>query len=192
MGNRTLVPSPTPAVPGGGMTLISQTVASNLSSLSFSSIPSTYKQLLLVWSGIRHSTTGAKYDIRLNNNSGSVYAVQMICSLNNSLSIQYELRTSITGGSVRAFGDSCAGNELRYDVSGYLTIDNYASATKAKTLYGSHNYLQSLDSVFHSSNSYSGVFNSTTPITSLDVVQIAGSATFSNSGDTTIRLYGVA
>jgi len=176
----------------GGMTLISETVASAVSSLSFSSISGSYKQLHLVWSGIRHSTTGGRYDIRLNNNSGSVYAVQMICSLGTSLSTQMELRTAITGGSARAFGDSANAGELRTDVSGYLIIDNYASATKAKTFYGSSNYFNNDSGNFNSTNAYTGVFNSTTAITSIDIVQVSGGGTFSNTGDTTIRLYGVA
>jgi hypothetical protein len=180
------------AASSGGMTLISETVASALSSLSFSSISGSYKQLLLVWSGIRHSGIGGKYDIRLNNNSGSVYAVQMSPSIGTSLATQSELRTSIGDGTVRAFGDSANGGELRLDVSGYFTIDNYASTTKAKTFYGSHNYFDNNAGSFQAANSYTGTFNSTTAVTSIDIVQIAGSATFSNTGDTTIRLYGVA
>jgi hypothetical protein len=186
------VPSWAAPAPGGGMTLISETVASAVSSLTFGSIAGTYKQLHLVWSGIRHSTSGGRYDIRLNNNSGSVYAVQMICSLGTSLSTQMELRTAITGGSARAFGDSANGGELRLDVSGYLIIDNYASATKAKTFYGSSNYYNNDSGNFNSTNAYTGVFNSTTAVTSIDIVQVSGGGTFSNTGDTTIRLYGVA
>jgi hypothetical protein len=180
-----------PSVLGGGMTLISETVASAVSSLSFSGISGSYKQLLLIWSGIRHNSTGNKFDIRFNNNSNSVYIVQMSPSIGNSINTQHELRTSIGGGTARAFGDYVNNAETRTDVGGYITIDNYASTTKTKTFYGTHNYYDA-SQAFIASNSYTGYFNSTTAVTSIDIVQIAGSSTFSNQGNTTIRLYGVA
>jgi len=60
------------AVASGGMTLISETVASALSSLSFSSLGS-YKQLVLIYSGIRHSDNATVFAMRFNNNSGGIY-----------------------------------------------------------------------------------------------------------------------
>ncbi len=176
----------------GGMTLISETVASALSSLSFSSISGSYKQLHLIWSGIRHSTTGSGFGIRLNNDSGSNYAIGMTGSLNTGLQNVTGLKTSITGTNYFPFGleNNFAG--LGEDASGYLIIDNYASSTKAKTFYGSVNIYDNPNTSFRSSNNFTGVYNSTSAITSIDIFRSAGSATFSNTTNTTIRLYGVA
>jgi len=176
----------------GGLTLISETVANALSSLTFGTISGAYKQLLLVWGGIRHSGTGSGFDIRLNNNSGSVYACQFSPSVGTSLSTQFEPRTSLTGSDWRPFGLNANGGELRLDVSGYLLIDNYASTTKAKTYYGQFNFYDNTSGNFRSSNVLTGIFDSTTAVTSIDIFRTAGAATFSNTGDTTIRLYGVA
>ena len=48
----------------GGITLISDTVASSNSSLTLGSIPATYKELYLVWSGVYLSDNATRFDIR--------------------------------------------------------------------------------------------------------------------------------
>jgi hypothetical protein len=176
----------------GGMTLISETVASAISSLSFSSISGSYKQLLLVWSGIRHSATGSGFDIRLNSNSGSVYAVQLTGFLGATGTTVGDIYTSISGTAFRTFGLNANGGDLRLDVGGFLVIDNYASSTKAKAFQGAWNFFDNTSGNWRTSNSVTGIFNSTTAVTSIDIFRTAGTATFSNTGDTTIRLYGVA
>jgi len=63
----------TPAA-AGGMTLISETVLSANSGLNLTSIPGTYKQLLLLWFGVKHSANGSTFNLRLNNDStASIY-----------------------------------------------------------------------------------------------------------------------
>lgn len=176
----------------GGMTLISETVASAISSLSLTSISGSYKQLLLIWGGIRHSGTGSGFDIRLNNNSGSVYAVQITGAVGNTLSTQGDIRTSISGCDWRAFGLNANAGDLRLDAGGFLLIDNYASSTKAKSFNGAWNFFDNTSGNWRTSNSVTGIFNSTTAVTSIDIFRTTGSATFSNTTDTTIRLYGVA
>jgi hypothetical protein len=61
----------TPAA--GGMTLIQETAASANTSIDFSSIPSTYKDLILYWEGIYESTTSDEFTLRFNSDSGSNY-----------------------------------------------------------------------------------------------------------------------
>jgi hypothetical protein len=180
------------AAAGGGMTLISETVASAISSLSFGSISGSYKQLYLVWSGIRHSGTGSGFSIRLNNNSGSVYAVLVGGQSSDTNNIEGTTTTQISSSNYSPFGLNANAGSLVVDSKGYLVIDNYASSTKAKTFYGQWNCLDNTGGVYRIAQSNIGVFNSTTAITSIDIFRTAGSATFSNTGDTTIRLYGVA
>jgi hypothetical protein len=178
-------------ISAGGMTLISETVASALSSLSFSSISGSYKQLLLVWSGIRHSASGSAFDIRLNNNSGEIYNNKNWGVEASSVVSQRVTTTSITNyGGGNPFGTNTTAGDLDSDASGTLLIDNYASSTKYKTYFGTVSYRDVTNNVNRYTN-YQGTFASTTAITSLDIIRSSGSATFSNSTDTTIRLYGL-
>jgi len=180
------------AASSGGMTLISETVASSLSSLTFGSISGSYKQLYLVWSGVRHSGTGSGFSIRLNNNSGSVYAQLVGGQSDNVNQIEGTTTTQIATSNFSPFGLSASAGSLVVDSKGYLVIDNYASSTKAKTFYGQWNCYDNDAGAYRLGQSNIGVFNSTTAITSIDIFRTAGSATFSNATNTTIRLYGVA
>ena len=177
---------------GGGMTLISETVASSLSSLTFGTISGSYKQLVLIWSGVRHSTTGSGFGIRLNNNSGSVYSQVVGAQSTNTSQVEGTTAAQIGSDNYFPFGINANAGSLVVDSKGYLIIDNYASSTKAKTFYGQWNCFDNTGSVYRMTQSNIGTFNSKTAVTSIDVYRTAGSATFSNSGDTTIRLYGVA
>jgi hypothetical protein len=175
----------------GGMTLISETVASSLSSLSFSSLGS-YKQLLLVWAGIRHSTTGSAFSIRFNNNSGSVYPIAGL-QVDSSVTLNATSPSSIQGSNnitIYAFGESVTLAAAGTDVYGSLLVDNYTSATKSKYWEIKNAYYN--NAVSYGSLNCQGLFNDTTAITSLDIVRLSGSATFSNQNNTTIRLYGVS
>jgi len=181
-------------ISAGGMTLISETVASALSSLSLSSIPGTYKQLLLIYSGIRHSSNSNSFGIRLNNNSGNVYPNAGLTVSGSTVSISGNNPDNLGSGSptaMFAFGKGTNNAATSTDVSGYILIDNYASSTKAKSIVVQFQYYDNANGTYETKNSMS-YFDSTTAITSLDVVQIAGAGTFSNTGNTTIRLYGVS
>lgn len=178
----------TPAA--GGMTLISETTASALSSLSLSSIPQTYKQLLLVWNGIYHSATSTAFDIRFNNSSTLYYYKGGSIATNftslyhagNDISSASQDGTSLFGRGITGTGDPIIA------ASGWLLIDNYASTTKHK------NY--SLQAAYYDGSNQGklgqGVYGSTSAITSIDVYRRTGTATFSNNTNTSIRLYGIS
>jgi hypothetical protein len=181
------VPAWTTPAPGGGMTLISETSASALSSISYTSL-GTYKQLLLVWSGLRHSTTGSSFDIRFNNDSSGLYVRTAFTVDSTSVSSDQAAATSASTGQF--FGQDVTGANEIFDVAGYLYLDNYTSSTKNKSYWGRYFYRKQ-----SGPNNYSidviGYYNSTSAITSLDVVRLSGSATFTNQNNTTIRLYGI-
>ena len=183
----------TPAA-SGGITLISETTASGLSSLSLSSIPSTYKNLVLTWQGVYISDSTTQFGIRFNNDStaqiykgigarpsdaGSIYAINSTDSTNatniGSFPIGMNTTTSINHGN---------GN-------GSLTIFNYASTSKLKQYQYQFTYNRS-SSGTDISWLVNGTFNTTSAITSIDIFRITGSGTFSNNTDTTFRLDGVA
>ena len=176
------------AASGGGLTLISETSASALSSLSFTSLGS-YKQLLLIWSGVFFSGNGG-FGVRLNNDSGSNYDGQVLGATNSSLVNDFRNTTAL-GNGYDFIGQSVTSANL-YDRSrGWLLVDNYTSSTKAKVWYGAFQYK---DNQYTENKNYTttGTYNSATAITSLDIFLRTGSITFSNATNTTIRLYGVA
>jgi hypothetical protein len=180
----------TPAA--GGMTLISETTASALSSLSFTSLGS-YKQLLLIWAGVRHSANGSAFSIRLNNNSGSIYPINGFQG-DSTFTLNGTTPDTIQGGNnitIFSFGRNVTNASANTDVNGSLLIDNYTSTTKSKYWEIKHAYYDVSSSSYGSLNCQ-GFFNDTTAITSLDIVRLSGSATFSNQNNTTIRLYGVS
>ena len=178
----------------GGMTLITETTASAVSSITYSSLGS-YKQLLLVWSGIRHSTTGSEFSIRFNNDSGTNYSMGGAAFLDTSSAVVLNNKTSVclTGFGVDRFpfGKSTTYSGYESDSQGTLLIDNYTSTSKYK-------YFQLRCSFYDNADSQSitglrvGTYKSTSAITSLDIVRLSGSATISNTANTSIRLYGIS
>ena len=161
--------------------------------MSFTGIPSTYKQLLLVWSGIRHSTTGSYFGIRFNNSTNTYYGNSIIAQgttiaaargLENDAIYVYYYPVRVA-----PFGNSCsAGATANITANGMMLIDNYASTTKNKTFNTSFGYYDGGE--YHYIN-LTGTNTDTAAITSIDVVRITGSATFSNVSNTSVRLYGI-
>ena len=58
----------------GGMTLIATATPSAATTISFTSIPNTYKHLMLIWHGMYQSINTEQFMVRLNNDNASVYS----------------------------------------------------------------------------------------------------------------------
>jgi hypothetical protein len=180
-------------VSSGGMTLISQTVASANSSIDFSSISGSYKQLYLYWDGVYHDGSNTGFGIRFNSDSAANYATYGIRYANATPASFGGDETSITptgSGVYYPFGYdiNTSGNRA---VSGSLMIDNYSSTTKYKHFSGEWQFTES----FVASRTVAPVFGyyaSTSAITSLNIFRATGSSTMTNLANTTIRLYGVS
>jgi len=174
-------------ISSGGITLISETVASANTGIDLTSIPGTYKQLLLIWSGIQHSGSGSYFGLRINNDSGSNYAVQ-----------ESAVATAATYANVgdsnqiksEVFGRGASDTGLANYASGQIIFDNYASTTKLKNWYGNFAYNRS-GNAFYSWNTR-GIYNSTSAITQLNIYRASGTDTISNATNTSIRLYGIS
>ena len=181
------------AISAGGMTLISETVASSLSSLSLSSIPSTYKQLLLVWQGVNHSNTSSTFSLRFNSDSSGVYGYQGL-SNGGSSAVEAQANDSQTSwwpGGYAPFGISVDSTSFNGSSKGWIQIDNYASSTKYKTIIGSYGFFRSGVNYYYVPATI-GSYLSTSAITSVDIVRTSGTGTFSNLSNTSIRLYGLS
>jgi hypothetical protein len=168
---------------GGGMTLIQEQTASASSSINFTSIAGTYKQLLLVVSGIYHSGAGSQFSIRFNNSSVAEYT----CSgegTNGTLAGTY----SRIVAPQPYLGEDVTSTTPDDTVKASLLIDNYASSTKFKYFEGCTSFNFGGDQ-FHNVN---GFWGNTAAITSVDIVRLSGSATITNLANTSIRLYGIS
>jgi hypothetical protein len=177
----------TPAA--GGMTLISETVASGNSSISLSSIPGTYKQLMLVWSGLYLDTTGS-FGIRLNNDSGSNYQFGYVNTIDNIDSGSYDTATSLITTTL-PIAVNVTDATLRHAGKGTLLIDNYASTTKTKRCDLDFHWVRSDTGQSNYGTSLS-IYNSTSAITSIDIFRNSGTGVLSNVTNTSIRLYGIS
>ena len=178
---------------GGGMTLISETVASALSSLTFSSLGS-YKQLVLMYSGIRHSDNASSFVVRLNNDSGNNYFKAGMSGQGSTLRLGGDDPTHLgdsNNATWCAFGVGTNNANLSTYVMGYIVIDNYTSSTKGKAVFAVFNYFNNGVGGGYYAQSLNHFVNITSAITSIDVVRLTGTGTFSNTANTTIRLYGV-
>lgn len=173
----------------GGMTLISETVANANSSITFSSIPGTYKQLRLYWSGLQCDQNTSDFSIRLNNDStAGIYKGAVFGGDAGYLASTSYTRNHL--GYRSMINKDYISSTLEVDSKGWLEIDNYASTTKLKLT----------NSVYYHYDGNSGwqtlqqstIYNSTSAITSIDIVRLSGAGTLSNATNTSIRLYGVS
>jgi hypothetical protein len=186
----------TPA--SGGLTLISQTVASTSSGISFTSLGS-YKQLFLIWNGLRHSGTGNRFTIRFNNDSSANRYINTGPGFGSTtLSLGPEISDQIKKDAptnIFPFGENVDNTDslgTATDVNGELLLDNYTSSTKSKGYIARCSYFNNGVGGGYRGFDVSGFYTEQTAITSIDIVRIQGAGTFSNQGNTTIRLYGIS
>ena len=182
----------------GGMTLISETTASALTGLSLSSIPQTYKQLMLVWEGIYLSAEQPVFYCRFNNNSTSdPYAVQFTITTGNDKSLVYTNNYNdvfYADNYTSLFGyDVNASNVYHRHAKGYMMIDNYTSTSKFKHYWANWSWYFPGYSAGQRDWTVNGqgTYKSTTAITSIDFSR-SSTGTFSNAANTSIRLYGIS
>jgi len=185
---QALVPA---AFSAGGMTLISEQVASGLSSLSFTSLGS-YKQLLLVWSGINHSDSATRFNLRFNNDASNIYAQRNLGFRNNAIEAGGQLRTSVGGDALVLFGYGANYGTMQDSSTGYMIIDNYTSTTKLKFCNIVGGFYDNGNGTGQNQEQLLVMYNTTTAITSLDIFRQTGTGTFSNLTNSSIRLYGIS
>lgn len=177
-----------------GETLISETTASAISSLSLSSIPGTYKHLRLDWTGIQHSATGSQFDGRINNDSGANYSLASLAFYNSAWNLATgDAYTSVANfeSDASIFGSSCTSTTNSNLAQGSLTIFNYASTSRWKQFLVENSSFRTAGAGIRNPRTF-GIYRSLSAVTSIDIFRIAGTATFSNVSNTSIRLYGIS
>ena len=187
------VPAWTTPAAGGGMTLIATATPSGATSVSFTSIPTTYKNLVVRWFGVYMSTNAGFFAVRVNSNSGSNYSSLQTRTEGNAFNW-----TWTTNGTW--YGKDDASNSViprattsgaQFPKQGYgeLTIYDYAStALSLRHMQSlSYGYYAALDVpiVVHTVGGYTA---SGTAITSIQFERQDGSETITG----TFYLYGVS
>ena len=171
----------------GGMTEIT-TVVPNASSIDFSSISGSYKQLLLVWHGIKTSDDTSQFDIRFNSDSTAKYPIKQF---NGGSFGSDDSGTNISasnnqGTSNSVFNTGTQGTSYSTTSSGTLLIDNYASATYYKPYY-----LQFAKAGINIRWIW-GSYISATAITSINIFRVSGTGNLQTITGGYIKLYGIS
>jgi hypothetical protein len=107
------------------MTLLSTTTFSG-TSVNLTSISGSYKHLYLQWYGLTNATANAYLDMRLNNNTGSVYNCYRAIGAGNTSGAQAEGSATY----MRTVNDNL--DRTSSNNAGNMYIYNYASSTNYK------------------------------------------------------------
>jgi hypothetical protein len=115
----------TPAA-SGGMTLIATATLSAASTIEFSSIPSTYKDLVIKWSNFTHAGSGSNTTLRFNSDSSTTYdhTVQNFRSTYNSVTQSFSQTSMASNQYASPLPMSTGGSG-----AGSITIYRYADTT---------------------------------------------------------------
>ena len=161
----------------GGFTLLSTTTFSG-AAVNLTSISGSYKHLYLQWYGLTNATANGYLDIRLNNNTGSVYN----CFRNGSGGAT----TFAQAENAATFLRTSADNLLRTssDNAGNMFIYNYTSSTNRKLVEVQMAFVGPTNNNVHLTNC---LFLSNTAVTEVNFF-LDNAASFSTG---TVELYGV-
>lgn len=185
---------PTWATPasGGGFTSLATTVPSGSTGFSYSGLSSSYKHLLLTWEGMIHSGANTIFDVRLNNDSSSLYNSFIYYGADSTLT-QYNGGNATSMSAVKGlFGTGSSVGGFNNNCNGYLWIYDYANTSYAKQCFASFRYYDN-DAAKHIQFwAHHIVYNSTSAISSIDIVRLSGSATLGTTTNGVVRLWGVS
>jgi len=145
----------------------SQTLGSATATVTFSSIPATFTDLILI---IKATTISANYNLRLNGDTGANYSYTVIAGNGSSATSSRSSSNTVIG--------------LTYTGSGApmtkLQIQDYANTTTYKTV------LNRQDDAANATVASVGLWRSTAAINSITVVSPG-----TTPSGTTFKLYGI-
>jgi hypothetical protein len=165
---------------GTAMTLITTQTLTNstTATISLTSIPNTFRDLVLVFSGNGSSTATATGQLHLRFNSSSTTIYHQLFGYNNSnANID---QTQATIGDIQVF------NGVGSTAAHYaITVFDYATASRHKQLFSRGSFTQT-----NQPASRANVWRSTTAVSSIQLfITLSPASTFREG--TTVSLYGV-
>ena len=171
---------------GGGLTLISTSTPSGVSGVDFTSLDSSYKEFFIEWNGI-YCSDSTTFDFRFNADSGSNYDCKGFQSLGASVSGVEKGGTS-TYGTPGMIGTHIASNNFVNTSRGWLHVYNPTGTSSNKTYKHMSAYYDG-GAGWRVTQSV-GYYNSTSAISQINIVRIAGSGTISTLTNGGIRIWG--
>jgi hypothetical protein len=186
------VPAWTTPSGGGGMTLIATATPSAATSLSFTSIPTTYKNLVVRWFGVYMSVETGYWNVRVNSDSGSNYAWQYLRAQTTNLSASYQNSATSFGNedNTSAVIPSTTSTSTDYEKhgGGLITFYDYAATSGRRQIQSSAMSVSDAANAYRRWVNYNGMYLATgTAITSIEFVR---GSTETITG--TFYLYGVS
>jgi hypothetical protein len=180
-----------PAAPQG-MTLIATATPGGATSLSFTGIPTTYKNLVVRWFGVYMSGETGYLNVRVNNDSGFNYAWQYLRAQTNTLSAGNENSSTLFGNAdnTSAVIPSTTSNSAEYGKhgGGLITFYDYAATSGRRQIQSSAMSVSDVSNAYRRWVNYNGMYLATgTAITSIQFVR---GTTDTITG--TFYLYGVS
>jgi hypothetical protein len=155
----------------GGMTLISTINASAATSVSFASIPTTYKHLLLVWKKCQSSSVSSRWDVRLNSDTDSDYTLRGVF-YNGTTTTTFNVTNNAIGGAstyAPILETAYSASLWDYACNGYMWLYDYTA-----TSYGVSYSYESMASTEGSSVRYvksMGTYNNSAAVTEIDFIR---------------------
>lgn len=138
--------------------IATQTLGSNNATVTFSSIPGTYTDLVLV--SVFGSTVGMDIFMRFNNDSGSNYGtIRIVTNSNSSSVVFHSASANITGIQPR----TSANQQTALTTVLIDNIMNYANTTTHKSVVGRYDYPAQTEE-------HVGLWRNTAAITRIDLV----------------------
>jgi hypothetical protein len=179
------------AASGGGMTLIATATPSAATTVSFTSIPSTYKHLMLIWRDVFQSVNNAFFYVRFNNDSGSFYTYQGFSLNNVTVGINWR-ETNGTGFGVSETRGAVipqtttSDSDLAQTAKGSMNIYRYTDTGNRLVEYSGTGYNSTNVTTY---NSVKGIYSPTSgsAVSQIDFIR---SSTQTITG--TFYLYGVS
>jgi hypothetical protein len=155
--------------------IATQTLGSSTTTVTFSSIPSTYTDLLLV--SVFAVTSGMDLLLRFNGDSGSNYSSTRMAANNSSTTVFTGRTNNMTGIQPR----TSANQQTALTTILKHNIMNYLNTNTNKVVLGRYDFPSQIEM-------HTGVWRSTAAITSVSLVAEAGPQFATNS---IFTLYGI-
>lgn len=156
-----------------GMVLIEEhvTSGSSESSITFSSIPGTYRHLWIVWSSRGTNAAAQTFGARFNGDTASNYDAQSTTSFNNT---SFSTGSSTAQTSARAGSIPPSGAPSGACGTGDIKISDYAGTTFHKSFVQTHGRKDATSSTGLVAEHGWGTWRSTSAITSITLLPAAG------------------
>lgn len=160
--------------------IATQTLGSAAASVTFSSIPSTYTDLVVVCNNLFVASGTPNLRVQLNADTGANYSVTVFESFGTNV---YTVRQSnITGIDSGYYNYLYPTSTSTLPNHGIINVMNYNNSSTFKTV------LSRTGSTYTGTTANVGTWRNTSPVTS---VRIANSSGFNFSVGSTFSLYGI-